>query len=425
MSKKNLKIISSYVLVWIISSYIYLNYIVETFSYEGYEAKWSIESILIAFLGFILIVIFSIRLNESNFSYIFFNLMILVSIIPLSVLCGFAGKSIIYYIEVVFVICFSILIASKNKLIYKFQKYFVSEQKLLYLFLGCSLILLFIIYYYNGFNSFNLNLYEVYNFRDDAAEDLPNTLAYFTSSISKIMLPVSCILLLKYKNYSGLFFAILICIALFGFTSHKSILFAPFLLLSIYYLIGLKDKLLKIIYAYFFLLVVSIIAFYFSQNLEIDLSLMLASIAFRRALIVPAELNYTYYELFSDIDFIYWANSKLSLGLLDFTHEKGISEIVGDFRFPGTGTHANTGWLGSGYAHAGFFGIFVYAIIISCFLIYADYAVLNAEDENLAASILIMPSIVLMTSSDLPTSFMTHGLIFSLLIISILKKKYL
>ena len=80
---------------------------------------------------------------------------------------------------------------------------------------------------------------------------------------------------------------------------------------------------------------------------------------------------------------------------------------------------ANTGWLGSGYAHLGFIGMLIYAFIIALILKYLDFLSKYLDKRF----ILISFSgyiITLFLSSDLKTVFLTHGLFFYLIILSIL-----
>lgn len=422
MSRGDIKIIFLYIFAWTISSYLYTEYLVEIFSDEGYVKEWSISSILMSSIGFISIILFATTMSRSRFSYLFIHLMILLSILPLSVLCGFAGKSITYFLGIVLAVWLIILIINKKSSILKLSIYSISDKNIMRVFLSIVFGFLVVIYTYNGLSYFNLNFYKVYDFRDVAAENMPENLSYALSLVSKIMLPVCCVVFIKYKNYLGVVISLLLTVALFGFTSHKSVLFSPFLVLGLYYLLELNNKIKKIIEAYILLLVLSLISFIIYKVWDYELGLMFGSIAFRRALILPAELNYAYYEFFSSQSFIHWANSKITMGIIDYPYEKGISELVGDFRFPNVATYANTGWLGSGYAHAGFIGMYIYALIIGIFLKYADSAVFKAEDQNLATAILIIPSVVLITSSDLPTTLLSHGLLMSLIVVLLLKK---
>jgi hypothetical protein len=231
------------------------------------------------------------------------------------------------------------------------------------------------------------------------------------------------VLFIKSKKIWGTLLVIFLAILFFGFTSHKSALISSILLMGLYYFLKFEDSLTKLLLGFFILIFISTVALYFYEIYNNHAALMFGSIIFRRGLILPSEINYAYYDYFSNGNYIYWANSKLSLELMAYNYDKALPQLIGDFMFPEHGASANTGFLGSGYAQAGFTGLFIYALIISIFLKYADSAIASLNDKNLGMAVLVIPSLVLMTSSDLGITFLSHGLIFSLFIVSIMQKK--
>jgi len=80
---------------------------------------------------------------------------------------------------------------------------------------------------------------------------------------------------------------------------------------------------------------------------------------------------------------------------------------------------ANAGWIGSGYANAGMFGVYLYSVMIGLF-----FSFLNAYGRKLGGRLVItlftIPVFTLLRSSDLTTMFLTHGLLISILILIII-----
>jgi hypothetical protein len=98
------------------------------------------------------------------------------------------------------------------------------------------------------------------------------------------------------------------------------------------------------------------------------------------------------------------------------------SHLIGLEYYNNEATGANTGWLGSGYMHAGFLSIVLYALIISLVFSYIDKLATRVEDRRLVVAGTFVPIITLIISADLPTSFLTHGLFVNLILIGFLKR---
>jgi hypothetical protein len=146
------------------------------------------------------------------------------------------------------------------------------------------------------------------------------------------------------------------------------------------------------------------------------------AIIINRFLFIPAQLNFYYYDFFSQNPKIFWTDSKwLLIGkIIDYPYSLPLQMVIGDTYFNNPETNANTGWIGSGYAHAGFFGMMIYAIIIGLIFKYLDFKS-KILDKNFII-ISFSPFIVsLFFSSDLKTVFITHGLFLYMIILAMLK----
>ena len=157
---------------------------------------------------------------------------------------------------------------------------------------------------------------------------------------------------------------------------------------------------------------VCIILFYFDSMI----SLFTASIFFRRALLVPAELNFQYFDFFSQYPYVYWANNFFTFGLIDYPYDIPSAKIIGEFAYNSYETSANTGWIGSGFMQAGYIGLFIYSLIIGFVIAFID-ALSHKINTGFCIAFIMIPMLTLFTSSDLPTTFITHGLLFALVII--------
>ncbi len=144
-----------------------------------------------------------------------------------------------------------------------------------------------------------------------------------------------------------------------------------------------------------------------------------ASLFERRTLILPVWLNDVYVEYFSDTK-LYWAQSQLSLGLVEQTLSSDPATTIGDY-ISGTEMHANTGFVGSGYMNAGFVGVAIYAVVIGlCCRIIDVFA--QSRDTKVLSTLICLPGFInAVTSSDLPTGLFSHGWAAAIVLVAILR----
>ena len=84
---------------------------------------------------------------------------------------------------------------------------------------------------------------------------------------------------------------------------------------------------------------------------------------------------------------------------------------------------ANNGYISSGYAHAGFIGVLIYSLILGVYLKWLNVFSKNVPHIWLTIALMVTPFRSLILSSDLPTTFLTHGLIIATIMITLLRKQ--
>ena len=82
---------------------------------------------------------------------------------------------------------------------------------------------------------------------------------------------------------------------------------------------------------------------------------------------------------------------------------------------------ANNGFISSGFAHAGIFGVFFYSLIVGLTLRMINDITFNKLPLWLALSLCVVPLRALLISSDLFTTFLTHGFIAALLLMILVR----
>jgi hypothetical protein len=80
---------------------------------------------------------------------------------------------------------------------------------------------------------------------------------------------------------------------------------------------------------------------------------------------------------------------------------------------------ANTGVVGNGYANAGLFGVFAYSSIVGIFV-----SILNSFGRRIGHTFVTAASVymifLLMTTTDLITAILSHGLLLLIFMLSII-----
>jgi hypothetical protein len=272
---------------------------------------------------------------------------------------------------------------------------------------------------FGGLTYFNLDIERVYEFRRVSAAELPPIFGYVYSNVSSVLVPVALTLSIKFRNNFLALLTIFCAVILFGMTHHKSVLFGPFVV-ALLYLLFQRMKSSRILHlAFLAVLVICLFEiFIMRQIFNSPDPAYLNSLIIRRILLIPSVLDGLHTELFSIVPQFYWSTSKIGDWLVDNPHGVTAPFLIGEVYFGDTETSANAGMIGSGYANAGLIGVAVYSALIGLLI-----SVLNAYGRRIghafvaAASLSTLFNVV--TSTDLVTAILTHGLLLLLLLLAL------
>jgi hypothetical protein len=145
------------------------------------------------------------------------------------------------------------------------------------------------------------------------------------------------------------------------------------------------------------------------------------SLFIRRVFFVPSFLTFTYYEFFSNEQFIFWSNS-ITSKFIEYPFDLYPAKLIGAYL--GTDAHANNSFLSTGYMHAGIVGILFYSIIFSLILRLFDSIVYNQKFIWISVAVVIIPIRSMISSADLPTALLTHGVFISLVLTVLYRYKF-
>lgn len=305
-----------------------------------------------------------------------------------------------------------ILIFTKN---YKVNRIINVNSKKVLIF---SIVMVFVslihlIYSTNG--NFIIDFKKVYDFRLKY-DDLSNQgiWAYLNNWAYKIFVLFIISYSLFKKNWYLLLFSIFSIVLFYSFTGHKITFLSFFIVLFIYIIYKLNwNRIVVIVGTILFF--ISILIFNILTN-----DIWVTSILVRRFLFVPAILNFTYFDFFMNNEFIYWSNGMLK-SFFVYPYDKSFTLIIGEVLK--TGSSANTGFIATAFAHAGFVGIIFYTLIATVILNIVNNSIFNENEKFIKISISFLPIYIFFTSSDLLTTIFTHGLFIVILILIILNIK--
>ncbi|WP_157940010.1 hypothetical protein [Campylobacter blaseri] len=254
-----------------------------------------------------------------------------------------------------------------------------------------------------------LNFEDVYIHRSSfGASSFSGIFGYLNSWTFKIFSVIFLLWSLEKRNKMLIIISFIFIILLFMFSGHKSTLEALILILFFYFLYIFKNTSSIIIVSFFLLISICIfMGAVFNNNI-------FESLIIRRLLIVPAHLNFTYLDFFSNNDYIYWSNSILK-SFFTYPYDLEMTHVIGEYLgYPKMG--ANTGFLASGYAQCGVIGVFSYTMFG---IIIMNIINLLAKSylKYFYMSMLFIPLLTLYTSSDFFTTLFTHGLLVAILIL--------
>lgn len=393
----------------------YINVISQFFSYEGYHLNFNflnyVISWMVFFSGFYLI-----RDRIYKVSDYFFITAFLAVITPLTVLVGYdSDRSFFPVIVVLFAILLINFITRTKAISFKKLPTFKNGLRLV---VGISTIFVafLIVWYFVSGVSFNLNFAKVYEFRSENEElTAGGILGYTNNWTYQIFSMTLFAIALMYRRYFLAVVLFLIQVYFFAASTHKSVLFFPFIILGLWYYFRKTNSLAVVPLIFSSVIALTLVTYYWLGDL------WASSLFSRRVFFVPAHLTFTYFEFFSQNPSVVWSNSVLS-SFISYPYDISMTHVIG--RYLGDeDMGANNGFVSSGYAHAGLFGVFFYALIIGFILRFINDVTHHLLPLWFAVALCIVPLRSLLISSDLFTVMLTHGFIIALIIIFLARSK--
>ncbi|WP_375752249.1 O-antigen polymerase [Vibrio sp. HN007] len=389
----------------------------ENFSYAGFSYEYNIFR---SFFSILLIstISFLLPVKYKKTSDFLLNIHFIMPVIPMFVLFS-VGKGNVWFVSFLS-LCFVYIVFLSRVKIRNVKVKKLNENKMLWLLLTFSMLIIFVIVAMGGYRYINFDITKVYQYRAVAANNLPNIFGYINPWVSKIIIPICLVIAIRNKQYFFAIISILFSVSMFALTHHKSILIMPFFVLVMYIILSVKENIRILQIGMLSLILFPLITY--NLNVFGELSNLFNSFVLRRVFFVPANLNLEYYNFFSNNQFMYWSDSRITFNLLDSPYSMSIPYLIAYNQFGEVDMAANTGWIGAGYANAGYVGMILYASLVGLI-----FSILNSLDKKLGKKLVTAASLPLVfsmiTSSDLLTVILTHGLVILFLVLIVLKAR--
>ena len=414
--KKHPGLLYAISLVLVIASYyilseLYVNLVYPIFNFGGMSYDPRDNRLFEILLILLTAVILPQKIKEPSalYNWLYFILLI----IPASVLSAEQGSSRFHFFLMVAALWMLMLVQNLINALFKHQN---AEINMAYKYLPYRSVLfiviitlLFLIVVVRG--EFNLNMSKVYDYRFDISRNMPFVLRYLLVIAATSFAGYLSALALQKKDFKILFLMIILGVLYFGFSSHKAMLFYPLAVIALYCLLKLSRPHLIIMIC---ICVLSVVTIIFTSEEFKALGGMFAN----RTIFIPSQINFYYFDYFTNNPYMLWAESRISFGLVESELPMGVMHYIGGLMTGDYAIGANTGWVANAYMNAGIIGIILYAAIIGFIYSLIDYWA-KIYGMRFVCSAFAVPIIYLIMSADLLITLITGGLVFSLLIFEI------
>lgn len=395
-------------------SYIFV--LCKEFEYVGYAFNLSLDRYLFSWVLYFL-SFFLLRSNLIFLKDYFFLTAVLGVIAPLLVLWGLDFHRPFYPVFVTFLSIFFVFFSYVFFIRVK-PHYFPIIRSGLFLAVTISsvFVLYLLVWYPLSGVRLNLSFASIYDYRElNERISSFGMLAYLNSWVIKIFAVFLLAYFLSVRKYV---YASLVCIAFVYFymaSTHKSVLFTPFLVFATWFYFSKSDKLAIVPFGFSFLVFFSFLSYYFLNDL------WLSSLIPNRVFEVPALLTFAYFDFFDSNEFIYYSNSFLSR-FVEYPYDKKLGHLIGH-HIGQPSASANNGFISSAYAQGGLPIVLLYSVLIGYLLSIIDRVVIGGGVKVwFVVIVLMVPIRDFLISIDFLTTLLTGGMFLGIFLLILSRK---
>jgi len=394
---------------------LYASYVVPYWEYLGYIFDLQIDRV---FYGALIIAFFVVAIRQdSSVRSILLNILLTIYLLPAIVIYSAGGANTTAFA----IICSAVAVVFMVSAIPMARIYVINirTKTLMWCVVAATATFVSLVIILGGYRNFNLNLAAVYEFRQAAADGLPGVFSYLRPVFSNVVIPFGIATALVHRKYIVVFILCFAALMLFGFTSHKSIIFIPIVVIFAFIVLK-KFKKYSVLMSLFVLsLILSQVDVFLIRGEEEAIFGWYSSLLTRRVLMQRALIEYQYLELFSDISKYYWSYSRVTFGLVDDPHGINAPRLIGENFYGSSDANANTGFVGSGYSQAGIWGVYIYAVGVGLL-----FSFLQAYGKYMGVPYVVAATssfVLVIFAADFLTLFMTHGMLVLVLLFTLVR----
>lgn len=369
-----------------------------------------------SYVVFLLMLLYIPKIS-SKITHAILQLYFLVACIPVHTYYAFSNSDRVWFY------CFTLFwffVITLNRIKFRLSFRSLKEGKYIAIVIVIvfSILSVILLYSHVGF-SFNLDLSKVYEIRSNYVAANIMLSGYMIGWTAKVVLPLMILIALFYKkgkrSYLLLLIALLFQIYIFSISGQKSHLFRIPAIIGLALFVDKKNFLSKLSFGFSALVISGMFSYLFFDDL------WTASLFTRRTFFSPAQLSFNYYDFFSQHRPIFLSTSQIFRSFLDYPYHLPPPSLIGEAYYNNAEMHANNGIVANGFMNFGYIGIFLWAVLLTTLLKFAD-AVVEHKDIKIVWPILLMAFYMLVDTAPL-TALLTHGLFLAILLCYFIPKK--
>ena len=263
-----------------------------------------------------------------------------------------------------------------------------------------------------GFSNLSLDFSTIYE-RRAVFKESGVAGSYLMTWSGNAIFPCSIAYFLYRKRYINVLAAACSALFIFAVSGMKSILFGSIMVLAVYILLHVKQKMSLIAFLFVLAVFITMILFYVFDEI-IPFSYVIRRLAF-----IPAKVSNQHFDFFMQEGPIQMGNSIFS-SVIPYPYESDPADIIGSLYYISGETHANSGVFADGFTNFGYFGAFLWTIIFALLMKLQD--VVSYDKPFYVTAGCFALYITIFTNSALFTSIMTHGFLVALVLVALIPK---
>lgn len=315
----------------------------------------------------VIVIFFFLDYNNERPSMFFLKLHYLIAIVPMSVIAAFSSESLSYYFLTVLSFVLAVLIVELGGKI-KIPSVTITTKLIIIIFYIITVIVYLGIIKENGmFTLEAVNIYKVYDVRNQF--EINKYIGYMFSWQYTVINPFFIIRFLQNKNYIKCIAFIILQTISYLYTGQKTILLILPLVLGVYIISKIKRFSVWFLTAVTSAVAIFTFGGFISKNLYNLFDLLV-----RRALLLPANLKFLYFDYFEAHKTMGFANTLWGKFLDSYQpYKEGIGFRISGEYFNWPSVNSNTGFIAEGVYRFGSIGIVIVFILLAVILLFIDH----------------------------------------------------